>query len=351
MQSLPRTIGVLALFLFVSATPIEAAKQKAVPGAVATGSEHWAQLIGIDPYHQLSLPTLQGAVNIVQGVRPVLVQRSTSEGDTIIESTTGQATPTEDRVDQLPTQIVMDDPVMTYYTGHDQIETDNKQIELANIMMPKQLDLEIIGNDGAPMALVPEGDFFYGNDNQRLSLLDFYMDKYEVTTVQYAKFLGSLERTGKGTWQALVPLSDWQKPVVGVAWNEADAYCRYYGQRLPSEQEWEKAARGTDGRKYPWGNDEPTSRHANFNNCCDFWNYDTLFNVGSFEEGKSPYGIYDLAGNVYEWTSSDHHGRAKVVRGGAWMNQPSSLQSSVRGWHFPGDSSDHDGFRCVQDTR
>ncbi|MGQ0696275.1 MAG: formylglycine-generating enzyme family protein [Nitrospiraceae bacterium] len=244
-----------------------------------------------------------------------------------------------------------DDHTVIYYFGHDQLDADNNKIELANIMMPKQLEREIIGNDGAPMVLVPEGDFFYGSDNRRLSLLNFYMDKFEVTTAQYAKFLGSMEKTGQGTWQALVPLSDWQKPVVRVAWIEAEAYCRYYGQRLPSEQEWEKAARGTDGRKYPWGNDEPTRRHANFNNCCDFWNYDALFNVGSFEDGRSPYGIYDLAGNVYEWTSSDHHGRTKVVRGGAWMNAASSLQSSVRGWHFPGDSSDHDGFRCVQDAR
>ncbi len=247
--------------------------------------------------------------------------------------------------------VATDDHTVTYYAGHDQLDADNNKIELANIMLPKQLDREIIGNDGAPMVLVPEGDFFYGSDNRRLSLFDFYMDKFEVTTAQYAKFLGSMEKTGQGTWQALVPLSDWQKPVVGVAWIEAEAYCRYYGQRLPSEQEWEKAARGTDGRKYPWGNDEPTRRHANFNNCCEFWNYDALFNVGSFEDGKSPYGIYDLAGNVYEWTSSDHHARTKVVRGGAWMNAASSLQSSVRGWHFPGDSSEHDGFRCVQDAR
>ena len=246
-----------------------------------------------------------------------------------------------------------DDDTKIYYIEHDQLEADNSKIELANIMImiPKQPDREIIGNDGAPMALVPQGDFFYGSDNQRLSLLDFYMDKYEVTTAQYAKFLASRETTERRNWQALVPLSDWQKPVVGVAWIEAEAYCRYYGQRLPSEQEWEKAARGTDGRKYPWGNDEPTRNHANFNNCCDSWNNDTLFNVGSFEDGKSPYGIYDLAGNVFEFTSSDHHGRAKVVRGGAWMNAASSLQSSFRGWHFPGDTSDHDGFRCVQDPR
>ena len=87
-----------------------------------------------------------------------------------------------------------DDHTVIYYFGHDQLDANNNKIELANIMMPKQLEREIIGNDGAPMVLVPEGDFFYGSDNRRLSLLNFYMDKFEVTTAQYAKFLGSMEK-------------------------------------------------------------------------------------------------------------------------------------------------------------
>lgn len=367
MRSVPRAVGVLTLMLCVGATPIEAAKERdlavmpkvapgsVAPGSVASGGSYWARLIGIDQYQQRNVPKLQSAVKGAQAVREVLVQRSGFEGDTIIiESINGQATPThiEDGLDQLRAQAGMDDPVVIYNAGHDQIETDNKQIELANVLdMAKRLDREIIGNDGAPMVLVPEGEFLYGNDNQRLSLLDFYMDKYEVTTAQYAKFMAATSTTAPQIWQISVPVSDGQKPVVGVDWDEANAYCRYYGQRLPTEQEWEKAARGTDGRKYPWGDDEPTSRHANFNNCCDFWNSDVLFNVGSLEDGKSPYGIYDLAGNVYEWTSSDHHGRAKVIRGGSWMNQASSLDSSLRGWHSPWDLSDHDGFRCVQDAR
>jgi len=362
MRSVPRAVGVLALLLCVHATPIEAAKQrdvavmpKVAPGSVASGGAYWARLIGIDQYQQRNVPKLQSAVKGAQAVREVLVQRYGLNRDKIIESINGQATRTniQDALYQPRKQAGTDDSVFIYYAGHDLIETEEKQIELANVQdMAKQLDREITGNDGAPMVLVPEGEFLYGNDNQRLYLLDFYMDKYEVTTAQYAKFIMTATgTTAPQNWQTSVSFNEGQKPVVGIDWDEANAYCRYYGQRLPTEQEWEKAARGTDGRKYPWGDDEPTRRHANFNNCCDFWNYDVLFNVGSFEDGKSPYGIYDLAGNVYEWTSSDHHGRTKVIRGGAWMNRANSLDSSARGWHSPWDLSDHDGFRCVQDAR
>lgn len=361
MRSVPRAVGVLALLLCVHATPIEAAKErdvavmpKVAPGSVAIGGEYWALPIGIDQYQQPNVPKLQSAVKGAQAVREVLVQRYAFNRDKIIESINGQATRKhiEDARTQLRKQAGKDDSVFIYYARHGQIEAKKKQIEFAEAYdMPKQAGREITGNDGAPMVLVPEGEFLYGNDNQQLSLLDFYMDKYEVTTAQYAKFMAATGTTAPQSWQTSVPVSDEQKPVVGVDWDEADAYCRYYGQRLPTEQEWEKAARGTDGRKYPWGNDEPTSRHANFNKCCDFRNYGVLLSVGSLEDGKSPYGIYDLAGNVYEWTSSDHHDRAKVIRGGAWMNLASSLESSLRGWHSPRDLSDHDGFRCVQDAR
>ncbi len=213
---------------------------------------------------------------------------------------------------------------------------------------PQLLGREITGKDGAPMMLVPEGEFLYGEENQRLSLPSFYMDKFEVSTAQYAKYMAVTGAKEPAVWSPSVLVSNGQKPVVGVSWHEADAYCRHYGRRLPTEQEWEKSARGTDGRKYPWGNDEPTRRHANFNGGYVFNNYGVLVNVGSLEEGKSPYGIYDLAGNVWEWTSSDYDSSSKVLRGGSWVVGAGFKVSSFRSLLTPTDRNFNVGFRCAK---
>jgi formylglycine-generating enzyme required for sulfatase activity len=237
-------------------------------------------------------------------------------------------------------------------------EKKNEVIEEARVRppeAPKDLTREIIGKDGAPMALVPAGDFLYGDNNQRMSLAAFYMDKYEVTTSRYTKFLQETGRKQPEYWNQVSQVSAGDRPVIGVDWYDADAYCHQYGKRLPTEQEWEKAARGTDGRKYPWGNDEPTSRHANF---AKPWfsgiNYysDRLQPVGSYEDGKSPYGIYDLVGNVWEWTSSDYDSSNKVRRGGSWLNVVASLRSSNRYWDTPSYGGAITlGFRCAQDSK
>ena len=165
---------------------------------------------------------------------------------------------------------------------------------------------EITGTDGAPMMLVPAGEFLYGDDNQRLSLPAFYMDKYEVTVSRYASFLQASGRKQPEYWNQVSQVSAGDRSVIEVDWYDAYTYCRQYAKRLPTEQEWEKAARGTDGRTYPWGNDEPSERYANFGKEWDNLNYESelLTAVGSYEDGKSPFGIYDLAGNVWEWTST-----------------------------------------------
>jgi formylglycine-generating enzyme required for sulfatase activity len=217
---------------------------------------------------------------------------------------------------------------------------------------PGQMGREITSRDGAPMLLVPAGEFLYGDNNQRMSLSAFYMDKYEVTTKLYAQFLQATSRKQPEYWNQVSQVSAGDRPVIGVDWYDADAYCHQYGKRLPTEQEWEKAARGTDGRKYPWGNDEPSSGLANFGKQ---WqaniNYysERLTAVGSYESGKSPYGIYDLAGNVWEWTSSDE-GSNKVIRGGSWYNYAADLRSSIR-TRFTLRYVHVVGFRCAQDAR
>ncbi len=217
---------------------------------------------------------------------------------------------------------------------------------------PRQAGREITGKDGAPMLLVPEGEFLYGSNNQRLSSSAFYMDKYEVTTSRYAAFLQAARRAAPARWHEASHVSNKDRPVIGVDWHDAESYCRYYGKRLPTQQEWEKAARGTDGRTYPWGNEEPTSRHANFSRTGPD-NYNVLVNVGALEEGKSPYGIYDLAGNVSEWTSSssDYDNRDRVVRGGSWLTSADWLQTTFQiTWPLTFRSNDL-GFRCAQAAR
>jgi formylglycine-generating enzyme required for sulfatase activity len=218
----------------------------------------------------------------------------------------------------------------------------------------RELPKEITGKDGAPMVLVPAGEFLYGDDNQRMSLPAFYMDKYEVTVSRYASFLQASGRTQPKYWDQASQVGVGDRPVIGVDWSDADAYCRQYGKRLPTEQEWEKAARGTDGRTYPWGNDEPSGRYANYGKDWDNPNnfYSGLTAVGSYEDGKSPFGIYDLAGNVWEWTSSDDYKYpVKEVRGGSWHDGPRIIRSASRNVVEPSFQASVGGFRCVQGGR
>jgi hypothetical protein len=163
---------------------------------------------------------------------------------------------------------------------HQQIEEKKRQIEekkkkpiqvakAPTFEAPRQAGKEITGRDGAPMVLVPAGEFIMGSNDgdadekpeRRVTLEAFYIDKFEVSTRLYAAFIQATSRSQPEDWSKQVALvGSGDRPVVNVTWHDADAYCRHYGKCLPTEQEWEKAARGTDGREYPWGNEEPSSQ-------------------------------------------------------------------------------------------
>jgi len=242
----------------------------------------------------------------------------------------------------------------------------------AAMKIPRQLEREILGKDGAPMVLVPAGEFTmgdnsYNNLEQRVYLDDFYMDKFELTTIRYVKFIQATGRQQPYEWSDVDLAQYGDRPVIGVDWHDADEYCRWAGKFLPNEAEWEKAARGTDGRSYPWGNQEPTRALASFD-----WDggrkwlgYQTLSPVGSYEAGKSPYGIYNMAGNVWEWvaewysnktstrSSEDQNQKGlekKVVRGGSWANDASNLRSAYWFRTHSALRIHCVGFRCAQDA-
>jgi formylglycine-generating enzyme required for sulfatase activity/mono/diheme cytochrome c family protein len=239
---------------------------------------------------------------------------------------------------------------------------------------------KITGKDGAPMVLVPAGEFTMGSNEvsddekpvHRVFLDAYYIDKYEVTVGQYAKFLEAAGMNGPPMWTTMDQPLHQKRPVVNVDWSDASNYCEWAGKRLPTEAEWEKAARGTDGRMYPWGNNPPDGRRANYGK--EKWNnHAALVPVGQLEDGKSPYGIYDLAGNVWEWVSDwydpDYYttspsrnpkgpesGKYRVLRGGSWDFAPENLRSARRdfniplspGYESPAYRNFNSGFRCAK---
>ena len=231
---------------------------------------------------------------------------------------------------------------------------------------------EITGNDGAIAVVVPAGNFVMGDDVEsplrQVYLDNFYIDKYEVTLLRYAKFLDATggARPPEG-WQQLHLESVGALPVVGVDWHDAEAYCRWAGKRLPTESEWEKAARGGDGRNYPWGSEDPTAAHAVFGKSADGPYSGGLAPVENRPAGKSPYGAHDMAGNASEWVSDwfaagfvrgdvrnpkgPENGTAKVIRGGGWYDPPERLNSSRRTHASTTTRADDVGFRCAKDYR
>jgi len=264
----------------------------------------------------------------------------------------------EEVLEQLP-ELARDDFLVGMVAQHElqHVETMTQTLALAGLAGTEALPEVEAGGD----VLVPGGPFTLGSDepwaydNERpahvVDLPPFRIDRALVTSGEYAQFAPPPSAGADN------------EPVQHVSFYEAEAYARWAGKRLPTEAEWEKAARGTDGRTYPWGNEPPTGLHANLMR--EKWSHWVLSPVGIFEAGKSPYGIYDMAGNVWEWVSdwydADFYkngplqnptgpltGDYKVIRGGSWGSGPEGLRSAERETHLPSFRGFGTGFRCAK---
>jgi len=228
---------------------------------------------------------------------------------------------------------------------------------------------------GVEMMLVPAGDFQMGSAWYHFStafdekahtvyLDDFYMDKYEVTNDLYKACVDAGGCTAPDYSSRYYDTKYEDHPVVYVDWNQGKTYCEWRKASLPTEAQWEKAARGTDGRTYPWGEGIDCDK-ANYYLGNNRWCIRDTTPVGNYEGGKSPYGIYALAGNVMEWTSDWYSetyyqsspsknplgpdsGQFRVLRGGAWVDVDFSVRSALRDWDYPTYSGGFIGFRCAR---
>ncbi len=242
----------------------------------------------------------------------------------------------------------------------------------------------------AGMLLIPGGEFIMGTDSEQVNpdqrpahtvdLDAFYIDQHEVTNAQYEEFILAGGYKNKKFWtqegwdfiqkhQIEAPLKYGQnsvstepdQPVIGVSWYEAVAYATWAGKRLPTEAEWEKAARGTDQRIYPWGNEMDFSK-LNY-----FPHVTKILAIGSFPQGASPYGVMDMAGSLGEWTADwygevyyaqipgknpkgPNQGQYRVLRGGGWDSIRLQLQCTYRYYDKEDRRTYNIGFRCAKDA-
>jgi formylglycine-generating enzyme required for sulfatase activity len=227
------------------------------------------------------------------------------------------------------------------------------------------------------MVFVPAGEFLMGSTAQdvlkwadvdefpqrHVWVDDFYMDVHEVTNAQYKVYVDSMKVDPPSRWlDGRYAIGEDGFPVISVTWDEAAGYAAFLGKRLPTEAEWEKAARGTDGRSYPWGEGFDRTR-AN--------NSDRLFPIMSYPTGVSPYGCYDMAGNAAEWVDGWYQAYPRgpndilptgvpdrnelfrkdrrVYRGGSWNTFPKFLRCANRESTPPDKHWVYVGFRCAMD--
>ena len=257
----------------------------------------------------------------------------------------------------------------------------------------KKLAAERVANwkTKSEMVMVPAGEFLMGSDKKtdRLAYrseipqhpvyLDaFEIGKYEVTALEYLKFVLATNRSPQLDWRydgGNFQESMAHHPIMHVTWHDADAYCKWAGQRLPTEAEWEKAARGSDGRLFPWGQEYAGPTRANFGRTGlsgpvrdrpeRLLLYPPIISVDKYENALSPYGLYQTIGNVAEWVadwySPDYYkaapdrnpqgpetGTQKAFRGGGWMDSTTTMRVAMRNGTDPNTKINWLGFRCAK---
>jgi formylglycine-generating enzyme required for sulfatase activity len=235
--------------------------------------------------------------------------------------------------------------------------------------------------DTAEEILIPAGSFQMGCDSgnpsemcssneqplHTVTLSAYFIDKYEVTNARYQACVdaggctapGNVDSVTRSPYYGTSTYADY--PVINVTWHQASAFCAWAGKRLPTEAEWEKAARGSsDTRVYPWGDSAPDCTKTNYSTCV----FDTS-GMGSYPSGASPYGVMDMAGNVFEWVNdwygSSYYsmspsvnpqgpstGVVRVLRGGSWNDDVNVVRSAYRLYTYPFSSNLALGFRCVR---
>jgi sulfatase modifying factor 1 len=244
------------------------------------------------------------------------------------------------------------------------------------------------------MVLVPAGEFVMGSDKntdrlayrseiplRRVYLDAFEIGKYEVTALEYLKFVLATNRPPQLDWR--YDGGNFQEamahhPIMHVSWYDADAYCTWAGKRLPTEAEWEKAARGVDGRLFPWGKEYAGPTRANFGRTGlsgpvrdrpeRLLLYPPIISVDKYENAVSPFGLYQTIGNVAEWVADwydqDYYKRApdrnplgpeigtqKAFRGGGWMDSTTTMRVAMRNGTDPNTKINWMGFRCARDVK
>lgn len=243
-------------------------------------------------------------------------------------------------------------------TNEGAIRVPVRLVNLASVTLP-----------GFELVRVPAGEFLYGEDRRKVTLPEYYIVKTPIINAQYKVFVEATGYRAPGHWAGgQIPRGKENHPVVNVSWEDIQAFCRWAGLRLPTEAEWEKVARGTDGRKYPWEDAEPTAELCNF----DMNVKDTTMVERYSPAGNSPYGCAEVAGNVWEWTGGlwgkdwakpafgypyvagdgqeDQTAGTdvlRVVRGGSWYSFQWVVRAADRSRFLPDSRYVGLGFRCV----